>query len=407
MSKTSHPSSKPFKAWIICLTAALGLFFIFFQMHAFNSLSNNLMQSFNINESQLGIFSTIYLLSGGLSLIPVSFLIDRFSVKKAIVIGMVLAIASSSIFAISHSIILAGFARMLGGISQSFVFLGCLRLVAKWLQKQLALANSTIITIGLMGAVAAQTPLTLMIAHFGWRYSLLIISVLTLVVSILIIFIVQDKQDSPAQKAETQTWSELLTKLKNAALFSQNWLCSAYTTFLNLPIIILGGLLGNIYLQGAEQLSKVQASSIITLMYFGSMLGGPIIGWLSDRMGKRRPLMLFFPGLAIISVGLICFLTGLSFIQLSALLAYPILTECNPSKLANISMGFACMISILFNAFFQSTFASLIQSNIWSSLAFNPLDPYRSTMLLFALVFAAGLLVTFFIKETYCGINKQ
>jgi hypothetical protein len=70
-------------------------------------------------------------------------------------------------------------------------------------------------------------------------------------------------------------------------------------------------------------------------------------------------------------------------------------------------MGFACMISILFNAFFQSTFASLIQSNIWSSLAFNPLDPYRSTMLLFALVFAAGLLVTFFIKETYCGINKQ
>ncbi|MDF2940891.1 MAG: major facilitator family transporter [Gammaproteobacteria bacterium] len=414
MSTGSHHSSQKLKAWIICLTASLGLFFIFFQMHAFNSLSNDLMNSFNMSASELGMFSTVYLLAGGLSLIPVSFLIDRFSIKKAIVFGMILAIASSSLFASSHSILLAGLARVLGGISQSFVFLGCLRLVAKWLEGQLALGNSIVITIGLFGAIAAQTPLTLLIQNFGWRYALWIITLLTVAVTALIIFVVKDKKEK--NQVNEDSWSDLGSKLKKATTFSQNWLCASYTTFLNLPVIVLGGLLGNIYLQGAEKLNTVQASSIVSTLYIGSMIGGPIIGWMSDKMGRRKPLMFVCPVVGIVIVALICLVPNLSLAYLSALffilglfssaqaLAYPILTECNLSRIASVSLGFACAISIIMNAILQSSFASLIKSDIWNELALSPLDPYRSTMMLFAFIFLVGFIISLFIKETFCKI---
>ncbi|MDO8954389.1 MAG: MFS transporter [Gammaproteobacteria bacterium] len=418
MSNNSQNDSSPMRAWTICITAALGLFFIFFQMHAFNSLSSDLMKAFKINESQLGIFSIIFLLSNGLSLIPVSFLIDKFSIKKAIVAGMVCSIISLVVFASAQSIYIAGIARALGGISQSFVFLGCLRLVAKWLEDHLALANSVVITIGLFGAIAAQTPLTLLISAIGWRPALLVIAGLTTLITVVILFVVKDKQ-SKKSKPEASSWSEVGGKLKEAFVFPQNWLCAAYTTFLNLPIVVLGGLLGNIYLKGAENLDAVQASSIITLLYAGSMIGGPIIGLLSDKMGQRRPLMFICPVLGIIVILAISIISGLGNYQLAGLffalglfsssqaLAYPILTECNLTRLASISLGFACAVSTVMNSFLQSGLAASLSSSFWKSLSINPFDQYRSTMLLFAVIFLAGIIVTLFIRETYCKIADQ
>lgn len=406
------------KAWLICITAAFGLFFVFFQMHAFNSLSTNLMHAFNINESELGVFSVIFLLANGLSLIPVSFLIDRLGVKKSIVIGMICSIISLIIFASSSSIFIAGCARALAGISQSFVFLGCLRLVAKWLEGHLALANSTVITIGLFGAIAAQTPLTLLINAIGWRSSLLVIAGLTTAITVVIMFVVKDKP-SEKGKNDADSWSDLGKKLKQAFVFPQNWLCAAYTTFLNLPIVVLGGLLGNMYLNGAENMEKVQASGIVTMLYVGSMIGGPIIGLLSDKMKRRRPLMFICPiiGIALIIIiasfhGLGLYILGALFLSLglfssSQALAYPILTECNLARIASVSLGFACALSTVMNSFLQSGLAASIDSTAWDSLAFNPFDQYRSTMLLFAVVFAAGIIVTLFIKETYCKMADK
>ena len=129
--------------------------------------------------------------------------------------------------------------------------------------------------------------------------------------------------------------------------------------------------------------------------------------------------MFICPVLGIAMVCLICFLHNLSLFELSALffilglfssaqaLAYPILTECNRSSLASVSLGFACAISIVMNAVLQPAFAGLIKSTIWQSLAFNPLDPYRSTMMLFVLIFLLGFIVTLFIKETFCKVSDQ
>src|SRR3990167_5624661 len=87
-----------------------------------------------------------------------------------------------------------------------------------------------------------------------------------------------------------------------AFLKKQNWLGGIYTCLMNLPISLLGGIWGVLYLVDARHVAQLSATFVTSMLFFGTVVGGPLAGWISDKIGRRRLPMLMG---AVISLSLI------------------------------------------------------------------------------------------------------
>src|SRR4051812_33404525 len=76
------------KPWIVCLSAGLFFFYEFIQMNMLNSLGSYLVNEYAITATQLGDLSAWYFYSTVLFLFTAGSLLDRFSTRKIILVGM-------------------------------------------------------------------------------------------------------------------------------------------------------------------------------------------------------------------------------------------------------------------------------------------------------------------------------
>ena len=313
-----YPRKASLQAWLIVLTSALFFFYEFIQMNSFNAIGPDLQRLYGINATELGDLASMYFWGDVLFLFPAGMILDRMSVKRLILIGMAVCIVSTLGFAMSESLLLAKVFRFLEGIGAAFVLLSPLKLASRWFPlSKLALISGLVLTLAFMGGVVAQTPLTILVQHFGWREALYFDVVLGIVIMLLIMIIVKDYP--PNQLQEMREEEEQLDQLGfwhsiGAALSNvQNWLCGLYTSLMNLPIMIFGVVWGSVYLQQRHNMELRDASWIVSMIFYGSIIGSPLIGWLSDYLQRRRSLMI---ACAVISIGLMLYITetvGLSF----------------------------------------------------------------------------------------------
>lgn len=343
------------KGWAITLVGALFFFYSFFQTNMMTSLNPYLMNEFSVPVGELGIIAAICFYANVLFILPAGLFLDRFSVKKLMFINMFLAIGSTILFAMAHSLFVMGIARFFAGIMMAFGLIMCLKLASFWIpQNKMALASSLIVTIGMLGGMCAQTPLYLCIDAFGWRGSMICVALLGLFFSLLFfLFIKEPKKEESKVQAPS-----VFKSLKTAFFESQNWIAALFITFLNLPLAILGAFFGVVYLMDVYSYSIFQASSVVSMLFVGMIVGSPCFGWVSDYLGKRRFSMflgalgclifilslMYIPNL---SPGVLYFIFfGIGFNSGSQVLGYPIISENNPSETTGAALGIASILIV-------------------------------------------------------------
>src|SRR3990167_902851 len=82
-------------AWLIVVVAALFFFYEFIQMNMFNSLADSFELTFHLTPLQLGLVACFYFLSDSILLYPAGSLLDYFSSKKLMLLGMVMCIVGT------------------------------------------------------------------------------------------------------------------------------------------------------------------------------------------------------------------------------------------------------------------------------------------------------------------------
>lgn len=414
--------SADYLPWIVCFTAALFFFYEFIQMHMFNAISVALIQTFHLNAAQLGNLSATYLYADVIFLLPAGILLDRFSTRLIILIAVSICIAGTLLFALAQHVWVAAVAHFLAGIGNGFCFLSCIRLASRWFPPQrMALVTGLIVTFAMAGGIVAQTPLTILSAAVGWRAALLFNGCLGLLIWIAIWLFVQD---CPPQYQATQQQYKLQLKqlgfwqsLWRAIANKQNWYCGIYTSLLNLPIMLLCALWGNLYLTQVHHISALQASYAITLIFIGTIIGCPLIGWLSDQWGYRKPPVILGTCLALVTVLALLFSAQLSYIQIlviffmlglftsAQVLGYPSVTENNPPILTSTAMGLASVLIMGGGAFAQPLFGLIMDWQTHGNLASGHLYApyaYQYAMLILPIAFFIALLMAALSRETRC-----
>lgn len=410
----------PTKAWVVIFASSLFFFYEFIQMNMFNAVSPYLMAQFYLNAESIGIISSYYFIANVLFLFPAGWILDRVSTKKVILVSLMVCIIGTMLFSIATNEWELRVFRFFTGIGSAFCFLSNVRLASRWFPpRRLALIIGLIVTMAMIGGMIAQTPFTLLTNVLGWRYTIMLDGAFGLLVWLFILAVVKDyPQGFDIKKAyahlnELGFWSTIARTIFRA----QNWLCGIYTSLMNLPIMLLGGLWGIMYLHKVQGLSDRTASLVTSMLFFGTIVGSPLVGWLSDRYATRKaPIMVG----AIFSLIIIFIIMGFSaipfplllllffllgFMTSTQIISYPTVAESNHRSLTATAVSIVSFSAISGIALFEPVFG-WVMDTFWDGKVVNGVPVYsitdfQSAMWIFPIGMVVALLASLFIHETH------
>jgi sugar phosphate permease len=263
-----------------------------------------------------------------------------------------------------------------------------------------------------IGGMMAHTPFAYLNELFGWRQALLIDGAVGAFLFLWIYFIVQDKP-ADAPDFERSAQQKILPSFINALANPQNWLAGLYTSLLNLPIMVLCALWGASYLQVVHHISDIGASNIISLIFMGSIIGCPLVGWLSDSQGRRKPLMiigalatlitvtpLFMP-IALSQMALSIIFFALGFFTSTQVISYPLIAESNNVENTGSSTGIASVIIMGGGGVGQVLFGWLMTYHAHNATRYA-VDDFQFALWIFPIAAFAALIAVLMTRETYC-----
>lgn len=401
-------------AWVVCLSAGLFFFYEFFQLNVFDVINHPLRDDFHIDATQLSWMSSAYLWADILFLLPAGIILDRYSTRTVILSAMFLCILGTVGFALTSSFVLASFYHFLSGIGNAFCFLACVVLVSHWFEpRRQALVIGSLVTMAFIGGMMAHTPFAYLYELFGWRNALLIDGAVGVVFLFWIYWVVTDAPNNASTRARINQGQALSGFLK-ALSHPQNWLAGFYTSFLNLPIMVLCALWGASYLQVVHHLSEIAASNVISLIFMGSIIGCPLVGWLSDVQGRRKPIMIFgviatfitliplFLHISLSQWTLSTLFFALGFFTSTQVITYPLVAESNSLQNTGAATGVASVIIMGGGGIGQVLFGWLMTHHAGMETMTYTVADFQYAMWIFPITTLAALIAVFMIRETHC-----
>ncbi|MEM9244108.1 MAG: MFS transporter [Pseudomonadota bacterium] len=413
--------TKNWLPWIVSLSGGLLFFYEFLQINMLNSLSNSLESTFNVDVAQIGELFFIYSTTNGLLLFPAGNLLDRFSTRKIVLISMILCITGTFGFALSKTFFMLKIFRFLVGVSGSFCFLSGAKLASRWFPShKLGAVIGVIVTMGMLGGMTAQVPLSSLIHAYGWRQAIIIDGALGIFLFIIIFLLVKDRPrlDEFLKSQEKQDleliglWGAIWQLLSNR----NNWFAACYTCFMNLPVFVLGAFLGSSYLQQIHHLTDKQAAFVSGMIYLGTIIGSPFFGYLSDKLKRRRLPMIVSSIIAIIliipfillNLSFVTYLwvfLAIGFITSSQVIGYPTASEHNPPIITGSAISIVSMVAILGGGYIVMSIGKLLSHTthiVVSGVPHYTPKAYIHVMLSMPMFFILALIMACLLKETYC-----
>ncbi|RJX31652.1 MAG: MFS transporter [Desulfarculus sp.] len=291
----------------------------FYQRVAPAVMTTELMRDFSISAASLGNLSAFYFYAYVAMQIPTGVLADRWGPRRLLAAGAVVAGAGSLLFALAPALIWANLGRFLIGGSVAVAFVALLKLASHWFPaRRFSLAAGLALFWGVVGAVGGGVPLRLMVDHFGWRPVMLVSGLVTLLLAAAAWAFIRDdprawgyRSHAPELGSPGQAAPGPLAGLRQVLRYRNTWLLAWAPAGIAGPLLSFAGLWGVPFLQVRYALSPASAAALCSLLLIGFAVGGTLMGALSERLDRRKPLLLVGCGVAACGWALMIFLPGL------------------------------------------------------------------------------------------------
>lgn len=410
----------PFKSWLIALTGGLCFFYNFFQMTVFNPLAPALMETFHIDSAAFGAINSGFFLAVALMAIPAGMIADKIRTKPLLLALTCATVLNLILISTITDPALLGVLRFAQGMIHAFGLSLSMKLAIQWIPaNRLALASSLIVTIGLLGGALSQPLMTYSLSTGDLHQALLNDAYLGLGILLLFIFVVRDNPEFWS-KHHSPSLSEYLGGLRKSLTKSQNWIGGIYVLFLNLPVALLGATWGQLYMEHTWMTPAETGSFIISLIFFGVIVGGPLVGMLSDAVCSRKgPLIagsvlstlvlgviLLMPSLSPFTLGVLFFVLGIT--TSSQVLVYAMVAESNPPSSAAVSLSIVTFVIMIGNALANVIFSETVNSRAVET-ALGPqysAESFKPGMWMIWGAICLSLLVIAILNETFKMTTK-
>ena len=267
----------------------------FYQRVAPAVITDKLMTEFAIGAAALGNLSAFYFYSYVAMQIPTGIIADRWGPRRLLTAGAAIAAVGTALFAAAPSLWWANAGRLLIGASVAVAFVSMLKLASHWFApRQFPLVSGMALFVGIVGAVFAGRPLRAVVESFGWREVMAASAALTAVLAAVIWLRVRD---DPADAGYASHFSgshdgaqhtAVLRGLAEILSYRNTWLLFLTPGGMAGAVLTFAGLWGVPYLVQVNGMARSEAAGFTTAMLLGFAVGGPLLGALSDRIGRRK-----------------------------------------------------------------------------------------------------------------------
>lgn len=418
-------------SWLIWSFAA-GLYLVgFFQRVAPAVLTQELMTDFKLTAATLGGLSAYYFYSYVAMQIPTGLLADRWGPRKLCSLGALFAAMGTLLFAMAPTLLWASVGRLLIGGSVAVAFVCMLKLAAHWMpQRHYSMMSGVALFCGVIGAVTAGVPMRIGVDQFGWRMVMCAAAFLTFILAILIWRFVRDDPGESGFKSYYKTSSEHKTTLsvwnsiKTVFSYRNTLLLYFVPGSIVGAILSFTGLWGVPYLRTHYALDEKSAAAICSAMMIAWAIGGPLFGWLSDYIGRRKPLYILGNFVQLLAWGLVVGYPGLGLAWITSLLivigffggsmiiSFAFARESVPSTVDGTAAGVMNMGVMMGPMLLQPLVGYVLDQNWTGELLMGvrsyDLPAYQTAFSAMLVWLVVASLLIIFTKESFCKpIVKQ
>lgn len=278
--------------YMMCLF--LGLFYAFemLQLSLGSTLGPLLVNKVHMSIYQLNLFSSVYLYTCALAIIPAGIMLDRLPTKPLLLISLGICVLGTFIQATSITPYLLIIGRALAGFSSDFSFLGYFVIVKKYFKnKKSNLMKSLIYSFGAFGCILSQGPLTLLLKKYGLQNTLIFLFLISSVLFLILMAVLSSDLNNPNLK--TKNVKPIMSTLKKVMKNKINLMCAFYASFANLPLMILGAFYGQLYLIKTLHFTSLEASFLNSVIFWGALLSPPLLSFFINRFNLRSLMVVF------------------------------------------------------------------------------------------------------------------
>lgn len=369
-----------------------------------------LVSNFNTTELKLiSMVGTYYYTYSTCSLIA-GIALDKFGGKRSVFAGTFILGIGCLLFLLSSQA--AGITgRLLQGAGCAFAFPGCVYLASKgFSSKSLATAIGVTQCIGMLGGTAGQFVVGPWIKegmniNTFWLWS----GIMTIITAIVLFFVIprETKENDQEEKA-----LGLLEPYKIVFRNPQSWLCGIISGLLFAPTTIFAMTWAVAFFQKDKGFEFSDAAMTSAMVAFGWVFGCPLLGFITDKIGLRKPVLAGGAILMILSLLQLVYLPDLYPAKFSmfilgigsgaAMIPYSVIKEANPDYVKGSATG-----AINFITFGVTTLLNPIFSRWFGkSLGIEPGNIHFQHSVLF---WIAGIVLAIFIslllRETGRKVN--
>lgn len=405
-------------AWVVWGLAAAFYFSEYLARVAPTVMHRSLQLSLGINEAGFGLLFSSFYIPYIFMQIPVGLSVDRLSIRAILTVMSLITALGCVVFGLSDNLMMASAGRMLIGFSAAFAFVSSLRLATSWFPPvMLGLLAGLTQSVGMLGGASGAAPVSFLVSSIGWRHSMIVIAFLFIALAGLLYQFIQDKPGVKRYELKERSSLSIWASLRVILSSKQTWVNAMYAGFLYAPTAVISEAIGPAYLQYGRSLPAHAAAFASGLIFIGWGISGPISGWLSDRMGRRKPLMIFsalcgailtsflvfYPQMDKTTAYFLFFAFGIT--NTGVAIAYAVSTELHESGVLGTSISFTNMTSIFVGALMQLLVGRLVDVAS-GARAYNVetllLSDFQAGLKLLPLCSLVALVLAFTIKETNC-----
>ena len=194
--------------WVIFWILASGYVLVYFHRLCPAVVAVDMMQDLRAGGALTGFLSAAYFYPYAVMQLPAGLLSDSWGPRNTITLFFGVASIGSLLLGLAPSAFWAIMGRTLVGLGVAMLFVPTMKVLAEWFRvREFAMMTGVLMAMGGLGSLIAATPLALLSARIGWRFSFVVVAVFTFILIVLVWIFVRDKPADfgwPSSRAKDQ-----------------------------------------------------------------------------------------------------------------------------------------------------------------------------------------------------------
>ncbi|HMO58866.1 MAG TPA: MFS transporter [Roseiflexaceae bacterium] len=256
-------------------------------------IAGDLTRDLLLTAADLGLMTSLFYAGFAATQLPLGVALDRIGPRFTTASLLLVSVGGCLIFSVADSFAMVALGRTMLGIGMGGCLMGALKAFGVWYApERVATITSLMVGMGAMGGLGAATPLAWINVQIGWRAVFGWGALIIFCSALAIMLLVRNAPPGSAPPTTAAAGGDGFGRIFREPIF---WRIVPLNFFLIGSMLAVQTLWGGPFLFDVLDLPPIEAGNLLLGLSGGIAFGYISCGWLADRFGIERNMLIVTP----------------------------------------------------------------------------------------------------------------